>query len=131
MNAHINFEAKAYATAEDAMEALKRGEVDCMFPANLSVGDGEESGLFMTPPLMETDLFAVVRETDRNLFSDREYVIVAVNRGNPNYESTLKDDFPNWRIVYYPPTAECLQAVSKNVADCVLISSYRYNNIAR
>ena len=80
---------------------------------------------------METDLFAVVRETDRNLFSDREYVVVAVNRGNPNYESTLKDHFPNWRIVYYPTTAECLQAVSKNVADCVLISSYRYNNIAR
>ena len=130
-NAHFQFETRAYPTAEEAMEALRRGEVDCMFPANLSVGDGEESGLFMTPPLMETDLFAVVRETDRNLFSDREYVVVAVNRGNPNYESTLKDHFPNWRIVYYPTTAECLQAVSKNVADCVLISSYRYNNIAR
>ena len=130
-NAHFQFETRAYPTAEDAMEALRRGEVDCMFPANLSVGDGEESGLFMTPPLMETDLFAVVRETDRNLFSDREYVVVAVNRGNPNYESILKDHFPNWRIVYYPTTAECLQAVSKNVADCVLISSYRYSNIAR
>ena len=130
-NAHFQFETRAYPTAEDAMEALRRGEVDCMFPANLSVGDGEESGLFMTPPLMETDLFAVVRETDRNLFSDREYVVVAVNRGNPNYESILKDHFPNWRIVYYPNTAECLQAVSKNVADCVLISSYRYNNLAR
>ena len=130
-NAHFQFETRAYPTAEDAMEALRRGEVDCMFPANLSVGDGEESGLFMTPPLMETDLFAVVRETDRNLFSDREYVVVAVNRGNPNYESILKDHFPNWRIVYYPTTAECLQAVSKNVADCVLISSYRYNNLAR
>ena len=130
-NAHFQFETRAYPTAEDAMEALRRGEVDCMFPANLSVGDGEESGLFMTPPLMETDLFAVVRETDRNLFSDREYVVVAVNRGNPNYESILKDHFPNWRIVYYLTTAECLQAVSKNVADCVLISSYRYNNLAR
>ena len=130
-NAYFQFETRAYPTAEDAMEALRRGEVDCMFPANLSVGDGEESGLFMTPPLMETDLFAVVRETDRNLFSDREYVVVAVNRGNPNYESILKDHFPNWRIVYYPTTAECLQAVSKNVADCVLISSYRYNNLAR
>ena len=130
-NVSIDFETRAYQTAEDAMEALKRGEVDCMFPANLSIGDAEDQGLFMSPTLMETDLLAVVRETDRNLFSNREYVVVAVNRGNPNYESTLKDHFPNWRIVYYPTTAECLQAVSKNVADCVLISSYRYNNIAR
>ena len=130
-NAHIDFEARAFQTAGDAMDALKNGEVDCMFPANLSVGDSEEMGLFMSPALMETDLLAVVRQADRKLFEDREYVVVAVNQGNPNYESTLKDYFPTWRTVYYPTTAECLEAVSKNVADCVLISSYRFNNIAR
>ena len=131
MNAHIRFEATPYPTAQDAMDAMKRGEVDCMFPANLSVGDGEDLGIFMTPSLMETDMFAVVRESDRNLFADREYVVVAVNKGNPNYDSTVKDCFPDWRMVYYPTTAECLEAVANGVADCVLISSYRYNNIAR
>ena len=131
MNAHIRFEAKSYPTAQDAIDAMKRGETDCMFPANLSAGDGEGMGLFMTPSVMDTDLLAVVRESDRNLFTDREYVVVAVNKGNPNYESVVKDYFPTWRMVYYPTTAECLQAVSKGVADCVLISSYRYNNIAR
>ena len=131
MNAHINFEPKAYPTAGAAMEAMKRGEVDCAFPANLSPGDAEDMGLCLTHELMETDLFAVVRQKDRQLFGDREHVVVAVNEGNPNYESTLKDYFPNWRTVYYPTTAECLQAVAKSVADCVLISSYRYNNIAR
>ena len=131
MNAHINFEPKAYPTAGAAMEAMKRGEVDCVFPANLSPGDAEDMGLCLTRELMETDLFAVVRQKDRQLFGDREHVVVAVNEGNPNYESTLKDYFPNWRKVYYPTTAECLQAVAKSVADCVLISSYRYNNIAR
>ena len=131
MNAHIDFEAKAYPTAAAALEALKRGEVDCVFPANLSTGDGEEIGAFMTPSLMRTDLFAVVREADRQIFEGREHVLVAVNEGNPNYESTLKDLFPLWRTVYYPTTAECLKAVSQNVADCVLISSYRYNNVSR
>jgi len=131
MNAHINFEPKAYPTAEAAMEGMKNGEVDCVFPANLSIGDGEDMGVYMTPELMETDLFAVVRQKDRQLFADRDHVVVAVNEGNPNYESTLKDYFPSWRTVYYPTTAECLKAVSKSVADCVLISSYRYNNIAR
>ena len=131
MNTHIDFEAKAFPTAAAAMEALNSGEIDCMFPANLSIGDGEKTGLFMTPPLMETDMLAVVRQDDRQLFGNREFVIVAVNEGNPNYDSTLMDDFPTWRKVYYPTTADCLQAVSRGVADCVLISSFRYNNIAR
>ena len=131
VNAHISFEARAYATVAEAVEALRNGEVDCMFPANLSGGDGEDLGLFMTPSLMETDLFAVVRQSDRQLFNDRDYVVVAVNEGNLNYESCLKDNFPAWRAVYYPTTADCLQAVANGVADCVLISSYRYNNISR
>ena len=131
MNAPISFEAKAYPTAAAALEALKRGEIDCVFPANLSAGDGEDIGVFLTPSLMRTDLFAIVREADRQIFEGREHILVAVNEGNPNYESTLKDYFPLWRIVYYPTTAECLKAVSQNVADCVLISSYRYNNISR
>ena len=130
-NAHLDFEAVAYPTATDAIDALKKGEVDCIFPANLSAGDGEEMGLFMTPPLMRTDVFAIVRQSDRQIFNNREHVIVAVNRGNPNYESCLQDNFPDWHIIYYPTTEECLKAVSNGVADCVLISSYRHNNIAR
>ena len=131
MNARIDFEPVAYDTAADAIAALQRGEVDCVFPANLSAGDGEALGLFLTPPLMRTDIFAVVRQSDRQLFSGRDHVVVAVNRGNPNYESCLYDNFPSWQVVVYPTTADCLKAVSDRVADCVLISSYRYNNIAR
>ena len=131
LNAQIVFESKAYPTAEDMIEAMGRGEVDCTFPANLSSYDGEEKHLFMTSALMRTDVFAVVRQKDRQIFTGREHVIVAVNKGNPNYESFLLDHYPDWRTVYYPTTLDCLQAVSRGVADCILISSYRYNNIAR
>ena len=131
MNARISFEPKGYATAAETIEAMKNGEVDCVFPANFTAGDGEEIGLFMTPSLMTTDLFAIVQQADRQMFSGREHVVVAVNKGNPNYESCLKEYFPTWHTVYYPTTAECLKAVAQGIADCVLVSSYRYNNIAR
>lgn len=131
INASVRFEATAYPTAQDAIEALRRGEVDCVFPANLSAGDGENLGLFITPSLMRTDVFAVVRQADRQRFLQQKYVVAAVNEGNPNYESCLHDSFPGWRYVVYPTTSDCLKAVSQGVADCVLISSYRYNNIAR
>ncbi len=130
-NAELSFEAVSYPTIEAAVLAMKRGEVDCVFPANLSGYDGERLGVLLTPSLMRTDTFAVVRQSDLNAFSIREYVIVAVNEGNPNYDAFLLDHYPNWRKVYYQTTADCLKAVSEGVADCVLVSSYRYNNISR
>ena len=130
-NARLSFSATAYPTMEKAVSAMKNGEVDCVFPANLSGYDGEKLGIVMTPPLIRTDICAVVRQSDLNTFTNREHVIVAVNEGNPNYDAFLLDHYPNWQKVYYTSTADCLKAVSERVADCVLISSYRYNNIYR
>ena len=130
-NAHLDFAPIGYSTASAALEALRRGEVDCVFPANLSSYDGERMHLCMTPSLMRTDMYAVIRQTDRSFFANKEHVIVAVNEGNPNYDAFLLDNFPGWRKVYYANTAACLKAVADGVADCVLVSSYRYNNISR
>ena len=129
-NAHIDFEPTCYATAEDAMEALKRGEVDCVFPNNLTEYDGELSGVFVTPALMRTDMSAVIRESDLNLFASKERVTVAVNVGNPNYDKFLLDHFPKWRAIYFSNTPECLKAIADGHADCLLISNYRFNNIS-
>lgn len=131
INAHLEFEPRAYRTAAEAFEALQNGEVDCVFPANLTAGDSEPLGLVMTPPLMRSDIYAIVRQADRQKFSGREHVVVAVNKGNTNYESCLNEDFPGWRKVYYQTTPDCLKAVSRGIADCVLISSYRHSNLAR
>ena len=130
-NVHLDFEAVCYPTASSAMEALKRGEVDCVFPANLSGYDGEQLGAVISPAVVNSEVYAVVRLSGQTIFRKREHVIVAVNQGNPNYDAFLAEHFPKWRKVYYPNTDECLKAVAEGVADCVLVSNYRYNNIAR
>ena len=129
-NAHLDIEAYAFPTAATAMEAMKRGEVDCVFPANLTDYDGEVQGYFITPAIMRTDMSAVIRESDRETFGKEERVTVAVNVGNPNYDMFLLDHFPEWRSIYYKDTPECLKAIADGQADCLLISNYRYNNIA-
>lgn len=130
-NAKLSFEPKGYPTAEAALDAMKKGEVDCVFPASLGGYDGEKRGVVMTPPLMSSGIYAVVRQADMKNFTNREHVVVAVNQGNPNYDTFLIDHFPTWQAVYFNTTEECLEAVSNNMADCVLVSSYRYNNISR
>ena len=129
-NAHIDFEAFSYPTAAAALEAVKKGEVDCAFPANLTDYDGETQGFYLTPPLMRTDMSAVIRASDRNTFAQKDRVTVAVNAGNTNYDMFLLDHFPTWRSVYFKDTPEGLKAIADGKVDTLLISNFRYNNIA-
>ena len=130
-NASTEFEAIVYPTASDAMEALKSGEIDCMFPANLTPCDGEVQGVVMTSPLMRTEMEAVVRAEDQQSFLRKAKTRVGVNRGNPNYEMFLVDHFPSWTPVLYENTPVCLDAVASRDVDCIIISNYRYSDIAR
>lgn len=130
-NAELNFEPVAYPTASAAIEALNNGEVDCMFPANFTDYDGEELGIVMTPPLMTTEMDAVVRSTEQKTFVRKKDVTVAVNEGNPNYELFLLDHYPGWKTIHYVDTPTCLNAVAAGNADCIIISNYRFNNISK
>ena len=130
-NAHPTFEAVVYPTASAAIAALKNGEVDCMFPANLADYDAETQGLLMSPPMMRTEMDAVVRAADKQDFLRKSQVRVGVNQGNPNYEMFLMEHYPSWTPVLYPDTPACLDAVAAKKADCIIISNYRFSDIAK
>lgn len=130
-NGRLFFEATAYPSAAAAMEALGNGEVDCVFPANLTAFDGENLGVVMSPAIMRTEMDAVVRAADQKEFIRKGDVRVCVNEGNTNYEMFLVDNYPTWKIEYFPDTPTGLEAIADRKADCVIISNYRYNNIAK
>ena len=130
-NENLSFEAAAYPTAAEAIEALKKGEVDCVFPANLTAFEGESLDVIPSPSIISSEIYAVVRMTDQKSFVKKESVTCAVNEGNPNYDLFLEDHFPGWQTVTYPNTSACLDAVANNQADCVLLSNYRFNNISQ
>ncbi|MBO7519987.1 MAG: EAL domain-containing protein, partial [Clostridia bacterium] len=130
-NANISFQAVSFPTASAAMEAVKSGEIDCMFPANLTDYDGEIQGFLMTNTLMKTDIIAIVLETVKDSFAKKEHITVAVNEGNPNYNMFLVDNFPDWRPIIFKDTQECLKAIRDGKVDCILMSNYRYNNVSK
>ena len=130
-NARLNFEAVSYPTAAAAVEAMKNGEVDCVFPANLTDYDSETLGVVMTPALMRTEMDAVVRASEQKEFIRKEQVVVAVNEGNTNYDMFLADHYPGWQRAYFVDTPAGLEAVAAGSADCVIISNYRYSNISK
>lgn len=130
-NANLKFEAVAFPTAEAAIKALKNGDIDCMFPANFTSYDAEKHGLVMTPPIMHTEMDAVVRASEKKEFLLKKDVTVAVNEGNTNYDIFLADNYPNWKRKYFKDTPTGLDAVASKEADCVIISNYRYGNISK
>ncbi len=130
-NADVKFEAIAYPTAAEALAALKTGEIDCMFPSNLTDYDAEQLDLLVSPTLMSTEMDAVIREADKKEFLKKKSVTVAVNEGNTNYELFLDDNYPDWERKYVKDAAAALDAVAGKEADCYLISNYRYNNISK
>ena len=130
-NVHIDFEATPYPTISDALEAVRNGEIDCMFPSIISGYEAEKEGVALTPSILETQVYALVRSSEPNLFEKEGQIIAAVPEGETNYESLLAEYYPTWGRVYCKDIESCLKAVSERKADCFLLSNYRYNNLSR
>ena len=129
-NAKVYFEPVAYPTINDALTALRKEEVDCVFPVNMTDFEGERINVVLTDPPMHSVMLAIVREADQKKFSLRGVVNVAVAKGNHYHENFLKEHFPKWKKTYFNTADDCLQAVAEGRADCYLISMYRFNRIA-
>ena len=128
-NAELSFEPHAYPTTEAALQALARGEIDCVFPVNLSAYDGEQRGVIITDPLIVTEMYAVVRIDYSAGLSPERPMRVATVEGHLNHETFVKDSFPNWTIQNYSDGTKAFAAVAGGKADCALVSSYRINRV--
>jgi ABC-type amino acid transport substrate-binding protein/GGDEF domain-containing protein len=130
-NGILNFETKAYDSISDAMSAMQRGEVDTVFPSNLSVYDAEEAGVLITPSIVNANLYLVVQASNVEYLKDMQYIKVAVVGGDDNYESIVKTKYYNWQIYNCDNVHACIRDVANGKAEGFLISNYRYNSISR
>ena len=130
-NVNLKFDPIAFDTIGDAIDAMKTGQVNCVFPANFSESDAEDMGLITTPSVMNAEIYEIVRIEAVEGFGSRLSVKVAVDEGNVNYEKVLGEKFPSFKAVYYPDIKACLQAVANREADTVLVSNFRYNNLTK
>ena len=124
-NSEIHFEAVPYPTTGEALAAMKSGEIDCVFPVNLSTYDGEQMGIITTNPVMKTEMSVLVRADERPEITQGNNLRVAIDEGNGNFETFIREMIPEWTIVNYPSVEDCFQAVSSGEADVVLICNYR------
>ncbi len=124
-NAVIDFETKPYVTTEEALKALASGEVDCVFPVNMSAYDSESRGILITSPVMHTEMYVCVPKLEHPVLSKDTELTVGTKTGFINDEMFVEDTFPNWKVAFYESTEDCFRAVAGKKLDAALISSYR------
>ncbi len=126
-NANIQFEAIAYDTTQESIDALERGEVDVVFPINLSPYDMENKGLLSTEALMHTEIYAVIKPGNpKDIFNDED-VKATLLEGNVNFDIFIQDYYPLWEVEHRPVLDECYGAVARGEADCAMVNGYRIN----
>ena len=129
-HSNVRFEAVPYPTTEAALEAMRRDEVDCVFPIHLSTFDASGKDMWLTNPAMKTAMHAVMRVSGqhRHLAKDAE-LLFAFYSGDTNIENFIKDYYPMSRPKFYPDRDSCFEAVSSGEVDCTLVSNYRLDDI--
>ena len=128
-NTEIQFEATPYPTTEAAMEAMRAGKIDCIFPMHLISFDANGKDLWMTNPAMKTEMQAVMRTSNHHHLSRDSNFTFAVEQGNTNVETFIKDYYPACKIILCANEAACFEALAAGEADCVLISNYRIHDL--
>ena len=124
-NTQARYEAKPYATTAAALEALKAGEVDCVFPVFLTYYDADEWGVRLTNAAMKTGMNSVLRNSADLTVSRDSTMSFAVPVGRVNIETFIMEQYPRSRRLTFPDEKACWEAVAAGTADSLLISNYR------
>lgn len=129
-NATIKFDTKSYSTLQDAFQALKNNEIDCVFPVNLSAYDAESAGIMATNPFIQTEMYLMINKSSQKKISKDQQIDVAINVTNANYRTFLMDNYPKWKIIDCSSLDEALEAVESSQADCALVNNYQVAQIS-
>ena len=124
-NGEVKFEAIPYASVGEAIYALRKGEIDCVFPINMGLYDSEVYNVLVSNPVMTTEMYALFNKSDTEGITPDRTINTIIPASYSNYKIFIKDNFPNWNILESKSTENGFESVSEGTADCVLVSNYR------
>ena len=127
-NADFDFKTKAYNSNKELLNALRKGEIDMIFPANYSVYDAENENILVTKGTITTEIFAILPQKNVDKFSLEKRTFSAVSKHNENFVKYVKSVFPNVVAVTSSSDTENLTLVEDGSADCFFTLSYRTGN---
>ena len=130
-NGELTFRLMPFADTETAVGAMRRGEVDCVFPVSMDEAAAQDAGVLISDMVLKSQMMVLVAEKKAKTFKFDDHVRAAVNEGNISYLEYLKLNYPDWEVVTFPDSESCLKGISRGEADCYVISSHRLTSLSR
>ena len=125
-NASFGFDAVAFSSAPQMLEALQNGEIDCIFPICGDKYYAEKAGLHVTKNVADTSMIALVKDSG---FNENDDNTVAIPVNNFNYRLYIQTHYPSWTVIDADSEQDCIRAVRKGQADCTIFSVYRADHV--
>ena len=77
---------------------------------------------------MKTEMSVLVKEDGRPEITPEKKLTVAIDEGNINFETLIRNDIPDWTIKTCPSVEDCFRAVASGEADGVLACNFRMSD---
>ncbi len=120
----IEVEYKPYEDYTLAIEDLKAGKADAMFPFFGDLYDAEEHGLQSTKEVYSLSMMLVAnKNTDISNFKT-----IAISKRSPLQELYAKSFYPNSNFYYCNDLSDCLDAVKNHKADVTISNRFKITN---
>ncbi len=121
-NADIEYEPIPYESTENALMALKNGQVDCVFPVEMRKAVAEDLDLSVSAPIVKAEVYAIVKK--RN-FSTHDDNVVSVPAENKSFYEFVLKNYPNWTTVETKDLSHGMDDVLCGRSDCIITTNYR------
>jgi len=129
-NANLSFQLITYPSTHAAKDALKRGEIDCVFPVNMALSDAEDEGLIISDPVLESQMDLLVSKTSYGSIDLTGKVRIALIEGNTGFLGLISEYFPDCEIVYFADTVECFKGIARGEADGIIANPYQITSVS-
>lgn len=125
-NRHITYQS--YDSFDEMIEAIREEEIDVAFP----VGGGllyysEDNDIYQSSPVLSSTSELIFLDS----FDEDTTKHFAVNENNRIQYFSIKTNFPDAKITFYPSIEKCLEAVMSGEASCTMLNGMRANSILK
>ena len=116
-----------FKSYDDMIMAISTGMIDVAFPVGGGLYYSEENGIYQSNAVSSAPAELVYKGE----FSEKTTRHFAVNENNRMQYYSVKTNYPDAEITFYPSTEDCLDAVLAGKAGCVTLNGLRANDILR
>ncbi len=123
----LTFRYQALPSGDITYETLKKLGVDMVAGVEYNTVNMGSSGISMTEPYIHTEKVFVCKKGE--VFQPDSEMVIAVASGSQTIEKVIRNQYPEFQVMFFDTAEEALQALLTGKADAVLQNQYMTERI--